>query len=108
MILDDSSFMSTLEEQLIETIDLLSFTFSTSFVDKWKFKYGIRLLRLFQVRMLKSLEARKPLKITTVYKFLVVDSGFNPDLVLSFLDDIDYEIYYPMILGRKKDLPEIE
>ena len=97
--------MVNLEEELIETIDLLNFTFSVKFVDRWKHKYGVRLLRLFQVRMLKALETRKPLKLTTLYKFLVTDSGFNPELVWGFLDDVDFEIYYPMISGRKKDLP---
>ena len=97
--------MTNLEEELIETIDLLNFTFSVSFVDRWKYKYGVRLLRLFQFRMLKALDTRKPLKLNILYKFLVTDSGFNPDVVISFLEDIDYEIYYPMISGKKKDIP---
>ena len=99
------SIHSTLEEQLTETFDLLNFTFSASFVDKWKHKYGVRLLRLFQLRVIKSLDTRKPLKLTTLYKFLVTDSGFNPDLIIGFMDDIDFEIYFPMIQGRKSDLP---
>jgi hypothetical protein len=97
--------MTNLEEELIETIDLLNFTFSVSFVDRWKHKYGVRLLKLFQFRMLKALDNRKPLKLETLYKFLVVNSGFNPDLVVQFFEDIDYELYHPMISGRKKDIP---
>lgn len=96
--------MSTLEEDLVEIIDLLNFTFSSSFVDKWSFKYGKRLPSLFQLRLLKSLDTRKPLKLQTVYKFLVVDSGFNEEVVKSYLDDIDYEIYSPIIKGRLESL----
>jgi hypothetical protein len=47
---------------------------------------------------------RKPLKLQTVYKFLVVDSGFNEEVIKSFLEDIDYEIYFPIIRGKIIDL----
>ena len=96
--------INTLEEDLVEIIDLLNFTFSSDFVDKWCFKYGKRLPSLFQLRLLKSLDTRKPLKLQTIYKFLVVDSGFNEDVIKSFLEDIDYEIYTPIIRGRVADL----
>jgi hypothetical protein len=95
---------NSLEEDLVEIIDLLNFTFSVDFLDKWSYKYGKRLPRLFQIRVLKSLDGRKPLKIQTVYKFLVVDSGFNYNVVESFLEDIEYELYYPIILGNLKDI----
>ena len=94
--------MSNLEQDLIETIDLLNFTFSSNFVDKWSHKYGKRLPSLFQIRLLKSLDSRKPLKIETVNKFLTVDSGFNEEVVESFLRDIDYGIYRPIISGKLK------
>ena len=91
--------MNTLEEDLVEIIDLLNFTFSSDFTDKWSFKYGKRLPSLFQIKLLKSLDTRKPLKLKIVQKFLTVDSGFNKGVVESFLEDIDYEIYRPIISG---------
>jgi len=94
--------MANLEQDLIETIDLLNFTFSSDFVDKWAYKYGKRLPSLFQIRLLKSLDGRKPLKIETVNKFLTIDSGFNEEVVESFIEDIDYQIYRPIISGSLK------
>tara|TARA_R100001509_G_C4752171_1_gene176793 strand:+ start:55 stop:354 length:300 start_codon:yes stop_codon:yes gene_type:complete len=91
--------MNTLEEDLVEIIDLLNFTFSSDFTDKWSFKYGKRLPSLFQIKLLKSLDSRKPLKLKIVHKFLTTDSGFNKEVVESFLRDIDYEIYSPIISG---------
>ena len=91
--------MNTLEEDLVEIIDLLNFTFSSDFTDKWSFKYGKRLPSLFQIKLLKSLDSRKPLKMKLVHKFLTTDSGFNKEVVESFLEDIDYEIYRPIISG---------
>ena len=43
----------------------------------------------------------------TLYKFLVVDSGFNEEVVKSFLEDIDYEIYFPIILGTLQDMDRL-
>jgi len=94
--------MINLEQDLVETIDLLNFTFSSDFVDKWCYKYGKRLPSLFQIRLLKSLDSRKPLKIDTVTKFLTVDSGFNEEVVDNFLEDIDINIYNPIISGTIK------
>lgn len=99
--------MNSLDEDLLETIDLLNFTFSSDFVAKWSFKYGKRLPSLFQLKLLKGLETRKPLKMQSLHKFLIVDSGFNKEVAESFLIDIDYEIYYPMVLGVLTDLQGI-
>lgn len=96
--------MNTLEEDLVEIIDLLNFTFSSEFVDKWSFKYGKRLPSLFQIKLLKSLDSRKPLKLRLMHKFLTVDSGFNKEVAESFLQDIDYEIYRPIISGSMDGL----
>ena len=96
--------MNNIEEDLVEIIDLLNFTFSSDFVDKWSFKYGKRLPSLFQIKLLKSLDTRKPLKLKTVYKFLTVDSGFNSSVAESFLEDVDYEINRPIISGSLEKL----
>jgi|SRR6056300_813931 len=94
----------TLERDLVEAMDLLTFTFSSDFLDKWKFKFGQRLPSLLQIKLLKSLDSRKPLKIQSLHKFLVVDSGFNTEIVEAFLEDIEYDLYSPMIQGSLKDL----
>ena len=96
--------MSNLDEELFETFDLLKFTTSKDFIDRWSYKYGKRMTRLFQIRVLKALDSRKPLKMQTLHKFLVVDSGFNQEVVENFLMDIDYEIYYPIITGSISDI----
>ena len=96
----------SLEQDLVEVIDLLSFTFSSSFVDRWGFKYGKRLPSLLQMRLLKCLDVRKPLKLQVLNKFLVVDSGFSQEVVESFLKDIDYTVYSPIIQGHLKEINE--
>jgi len=96
--------MSNLEEDLIDLMDLVEHTLSKEFIDKWRFKYGERLIRLFQIKILDSLKKQKPLKIKYLTKFLSVDSGFNLEVVKNFYKDIDFELYRPILLGTLEDM----
>jgi len=98
--------MTNFDIQLIDLMDTLEFTLSKNFLDKWKFKYGERLIRLFQIKILDCLKKQKPLKLKYLTKFLVTDSGFNFDIIKNFFLDIDFEIYYPMITGTIKSILE--
>lgn len=92
--------MDNIDTELIDLMELIEFTMSIDFLDKWKMKYGERIIRLFQIKILDSLKKQKPIKIDSIIKFLVLDSGFSNELVNNFLKDIDYELYSPIILGR--------
>lgn len=94
--------MSNIDIELIDLMDTLEFTISKDFIDKWKFKYGERLIRLFQVKLLDSLKKQKPLKIKYLTKFLVHDSGFNEDVVKDFYKDIEISNYSPIILANSR------
>jgi len=96
--------MSNLETDLIDLMDTLEFTISKDFLDKWKFKYGERLIRLFQIKILDSLKKQKPLKLKNLTKFLVIDSGFNLEVAKNFYQDIEIDIYYPIVSGAVRDL----
>ena len=96
--------MENLDAELIDIIDLVDFTLSSNFVDKWSFKYGRRLGRIFQVKIMRSLDTRKVIKASSLLKFLVVDAGFSSEVAKNFLYDIDYEIYSPIISGSIESL----
>ncbi len=98
--------MDNLDIELIDLIDTLNFTLSKEFVDKWKFKYGERLSRLFQLKLLDSLKNSKNVKLKSVFKYLSNDSGFSPEVVKNFFLDIDFEIYFPIITGSLRTLEE--
>jgi len=95
---------SNLDTEIFELMDLLSFSLSKDFMEKWRFKYGERLVRLFQMRILESLKSSKNLKLDSLHKYLHKDSGFNSDLVKNFFIDIDYEIYSPIITGTMRSI----
>lgn len=94
----------SIETELVDLVDLLDFTLSTEFIQKWKKKYGERLLRAFQVKLLESIKSQKPLKLDNLIKYLVRDCAYNEEIIKGFLQDIDFEIYFPMISGSAKDL----
>lgn len=96
--------MVNFETELIDMMDLVDFTFSSDFVEKWGFKYGKRLPRLFQFRIMKSLSSHKFIKMTGIHKYLSTDSGFSSDIVNNFLNDIDYELYFPILVGSLDDI----
>lgn len=96
--------MSNLETDLIDLMDTLEFTISKDFLNKWKFKYGERLIRLFQIKILDALKKQKPIKLKNLTKFLVTDSGFNIEVVKNFYLDIEFDIYYPIITGNFKSI----
>jgi hypothetical protein len=95
------------ETELIDFLDQISFTMSKEFIDRWKSKYGERILKLFQSKLLASLKKQKPIKVDILFKFLVKDSGFNPEIVYSFLIDVDFELYQPILSGSTRDLIQL-
>lgn len=95
-----------LETEIHDLMDLLNFTLGKDFTDKWRFKYGERLIKLFQIKILDSLRNAKVIKLKTLYKFFTKDSGFSDEVARNFLQDIDFSLYFPIITGTKDDLKE--
>jgi len=93
-----------INQLLYEFTELLEFTLSNEFINRWKGKYSIKFLKLFQTRLMKSMSDRRPLKITTLYTFLTKKCDYSKEQVLNFFDSIDISIYNPLIKGSLRDL----
>jgi hypothetical protein len=93
-----------INQLLYEFTELLEFTLSNEFINRWKGKYSIKFLKLFQTRLMKSMSDRRPLKITTLYTFLTKKCDYSKEQVLNFFDSIDISIYNPLIKGYRRDL----
>ena len=89
---------------LYEFTELLDYTLSNKFINRWKHKYSIKFLRLFQTRLLKAVHDRRPLKLTTLYSFLTKKCEYSRDQVLNFFESIDISVYSPVISGANKTL----
>lgn len=94
----------SLDILVFDFMDLITFTLSRSFTEKWRFKYGERLIKLFQLKIINSLKSVKNIKLKSLFKYLNKDSGYSEDVIRSFLQDIDYEIYHPVIVGVEDDI----
>ena len=93
-----------INQLLFEFTELVDYTLSNEFVKRWKGKYSIRFIKLFQARLMKSMVDRRPLRITTLYTFLVKKCDYSKEQVPNFFNSIDISIYAPLISGSKRDL----
>jgi hypothetical protein len=92
------------DTDIVDFIDLINFTLSEEFVDKWKFRFSNKFLKEFQLRVIKSLKDRKPIKIESLFKHLSKKCGYSPEQVRNFFEAIDISIYHPLVLGKASSL----
>jgi hypothetical protein len=96
--------MSNIDTEIVDFIDLVNFTLSEEFIDKWKFRFSVKFLKEFQGKVIKSLKDRKPIKLESLFKHLSNKCGYSSAQVRNFFDAIDVSIYHPLILGKLSSL----
>lgn len=92
--------MSELDTDIVDFLDLINFTLSDDFTNKWKFRFSIKFIKEFQSKIIKSLKDRKPIKLDSLYRHLSKKCGYSEEQVKNFFDAIDIAIYYPLILDK--------
>jgi hypothetical protein len=90
----DDSFL------IVDFIDLISYTLSDKFIEKWRFRFSEKLIRHFQTRLLKALNDRKPIKIDTLYLFLTKKCSYSKETILHLFESIEIELYRPLVSGK--------
>lgn len=84
--------------EIMEFIDLLNYTFSDKFVEKWRYKYSIAFTKKFQYKMLKGMSDKKPIKKKSLHQYLTTKCKYNVDQVEEFFNDIELDLYYPLVM----------
>lgn len=84
--------------EIIEFIDLLNFTFSDSFVEKWRYKYSVAFVKKFQYKVLLSIQSKKPIKLKSLKQYLIKKCKYSVEQVEDFLEDIEITLYYPLVM----------
>jgi len=92
--------MSKLDIDIVDFIDLINFTLSDEFIDKWRFRFSSKFIKEFQSKVIKSLKDRKPIKLDSLIKHLSKKCGYSIDQVKNFFEAIDINIYHPLVLGK--------
>jgi len=82
---------------LLEFYDLMDYTLSFKFRDKWKDLFSERMIKLFQLKLLQNFKAGKVLKKNVLVNYLTSKGRYRKDIVEDFLEMIDLELYRPFI-----------
>lgn len=90
--------MNTEGYEIIEFIDLLDYTFSEKFIEKWRYKYSIAFIKKFQFRILKGIAEKKPIKIKSLHQYLTKKCKYSPEQVKDFFETIEIDMYYPLVM----------
>ena len=93
-----------INQLLFEFTELLDFTLSNEFINRWKSKYSTKFIKLFQTRLIKCLSDRRCLKLSTLYTFLTVKCNYSREQVINFFHSVDIEVYGPVVVGFIEDL----
>ena len=83
--------------EIYDMLDLLNFTFSNKFIEKWKFKYSETFVKAFRNKLLESVKKNKPLKKTQLENHLHNQLKYNINQINDFFDSIELGLYYPVI-----------
>lgn len=95
--------MNNFDIDIVDFIDLINFTLSDEFIDKWKYRFSTKFIKEFQNKIIKSLKDRKPIKIESLTNHLSKKCGYSIEQIKNFFDAIDTVVYYPLILGKFSD-----
>jgi len=89
--------MSNLDENIIDFLDLINFTLSNEFTEKWKHRFSPGFIKLFQLKILKCVDEGKTIRKTTLFTYFTKRCKYSDEQVNNFFDAIDLDIYYPLI-----------
>jgi hypothetical protein len=85
------------DENIIDFLDLLNFTLSNKFEEKWRHRFSSAFIKLFQLKILEVMDNQKPIKRTTLFTYLTKRCKYSEEQVLNFFNAIDIDIYDPLI-----------
>lgn len=85
-----------IHEDLIDCLDLLNYTLSPTFENKWRFRYGAPFVKNFQLKLMEVLKT-KPIKQSTLFAYLTKRCKYPESEVTSFFTSIEIDLYSPII-----------
>ena len=85
-------------KDFIDFIDIVNFTLDDSFLEKWRHKYSEKFITSFQMKILKAMSDRKPIKKEALTNFFVKKLKYSNEQITNFYESIDIGLYYPLIL----------
>lgn len=91
-----------IDENIVDFLDLINFTLSNKFEEKWKHRFSSSFIKLFQLKLLESMDNQKPVKKSTLFTYLTKRCKYSEEQVNNFFDAIEIEMYDPIIQYDRK------
>jgi len=82
---------------LIEFYDLIEFTLSFKFREKWRDLYSERMIKIFQFKILQCMKNQKPIKKTSLLNYLTNKGKYKKEVIEDFFESIEIDLYHPFI-----------
>lgn len=83
--------------EIFEFYDLLEYTLSFKFRNKWKYIYSEKMIKIFQLKLLHSFKQGKPIKRKSLLNYMMTKGKYKKEVIEDFFDTIDLELYRPFI-----------
>jgi hypothetical protein len=83
--------------EIFEFIDQVNFALSLEFKNKYRHRFSTHFIELFQEKLLKAFEYRKPIKSKDLVKFFTQTHKYSSNVVEDFFEAIDVSLYCPLI-----------
>jgi hypothetical protein len=90
--------------EIIEFVELIDQTLSSSFLEKWRYKYSEKFIKLFQLKLLDALSSNKTIKIKLLHSFFTKKHKYSSDQVINFFESVDITLYHPLVIGNIEDV----
>jgi hypothetical protein len=86
-----------IDENIVDFLDLINYTLSSKFEEKWRHRFSAAFIKLFQLKIIESMDSQKPLKRSTLYTYLTKRCKYSSDQVDNFFQAIEIDLYDPLI-----------
>tara|TARA_R110000822_G_scaffold15916_9_gene54552 strand:- start:367 stop:651 length:285 start_codon:yes stop_codon:yes gene_type:complete len=83
--------------EIHEFLEQVNFMLSEKFKEKWRYRFSDHFISIFQVRLLKALQERKPVKKSTLTSLFVNKHKYAKSVVEDFYSCVDLTLYNPLI-----------
>ena len=87
------------DNELNEFLEQVDYALSYKFKEKWRHRFSISLIAVFQNKLLKALKEEKPVKLSSLVSTLTKKHKYSSVEVADFFREIDISLYYPLILS---------
>lgn len=89
--------MEDINEDIVDLMDLVNFTTSDDFMEKWRYRFSPPFIKLFQEKLIESLKKQKPIKKKALTTFFTKRYKYSLEEVENFYEAIDISLYRPII-----------